>query len=132
MTSEEMNDITQVVRELERLEAELAVFTEKEKEWAEAKQSAVEIIQYDETMSKQSPYWRSMLLSLVQGMALDREAIDEHVAFDIQHEGAEISNISMTPKTEKGMKLIQVWGVMDMLTDLVKGLGIQDKQEIKG
>jgi hypothetical protein len=111
--------------EMERLKTENARLRNKEEEWDSVRQSALEIIRYDETMAKQSPYWRSMMLTMMQTFALDKEVIDEHIAFTVQHTEGEVTNISMSPKTEQGVKLIQVWGVMDMLGELIKGMDLQ-------
>jgi FtsZ-binding cell division protein ZapB len=107
---------------VKRLEAEVKQLREKQSNWQDACQSALEIIRYDETLACQSPYWRSMLLSLVEGLSIEAKIIEQHIEFEVNTVAGEPTDICMTPKTSEGMKLIQIWGVMDMLKELVEGL----------
>lgn len=118
----------QLLELMGRMQVELATLKKQETEWRELKQSAVEIIQYDATMEKQSPYWRSMMLSLVQALSVDRQIIEQHIDFVVSQEEGVLTNVSMRPKTEQGMKLIQIWGVVDMMGELIKTLSLKKEE----
>jgi len=135
-----IDDQGSYVEKIAALESELAQLRLEQQEWNQVKQSAMEIIRFDETLSKQSNYWRSMLLSLVEGLSVPKEIMEQHIDFEIKLlETGEPVNIYMQPKTVVGTKLIQVWGVMDMLKELIEGFGLkgvveqnkekQDKQQ---
>lgn len=123
-----VEDLARAKMKIEELEAEA-----REKD--EMIRSALEIIRHDDTLAKQSTYWRSMLLTLVEGLAIDKELIEQHVDFHVKMDGeGALSTVVMAPKTSKGMKLMQVWGVIDMLKELVTSLRIEagseeDKEE---
>ena len=90
----------------------------------------MEIIRYDETLSRQSNYWRSMLLSLVEGLSVHKDVMEKHIDFEIKLlETGEPANIYMRPKTAIGTKLVQVWGVIDMLRELIEGFQLKEASE---